>query len=218
MLVSAEHHGRELSGAFAGCVDSLKESALLLCLLSLFALASWPLFWTLFAGWLVWKVGRSALLGWARLERLHRLIEEERFEVEHHREQEKEELKEMYESKGLSGKLLDEIVEILMSDDNRLLEVMLTEELGLTLESYEHPLRQAFGAGLGVILAFGLGLSGWLLFAKIGLFSAAGLLFIVSSLAAAKREKNGKTKALVWNLAVGAIAIGAAFFVHGLFF
>ena len=60
----------------------------------------------------------------------------------------------MYEQKGLSGDLLDQVIEVLMADDNRLLRVMLEEELGLTLESYEHPLKQAAGAGLGVLSAF----------------------------------------------------------------
>ncbi len=38
-----------------------------------------------------------------------------------------------------------------MADDNRLLRVMLEEELGLTLEAYEHPLKQAFGALLRIV-------------------------------------------------------------------
>ena len=90
-------------------------------------------------GWLFWKLGRSSLLGWARLERLHRLIQQEQWEIEHHRAQEKEELTAMYHQKGLTGKLLEQVIEVLMADDNRLLRVMLEEELGLTLETYEHP-------------------------------------------------------------------------------
>jgi hypothetical protein len=117
--------------------------------MSLFFSFSTPLFLmlSLFSfGWAVWKTGRSALLGWGRMERLHRLIEEERWEIQHHRAQERRELGEMYRAKGFDGKLLEEVLDVLMSDDNRLLKVMLEEELGLTLEAYEHPLRQAIGA------------------------------------------------------------------------
>ena len=99
-LVSSEHHGRELSGAFSAGSDSLKETAIVLLLTTLIFTPSWQMLAALMAGWFLWKVGRSALLGWARLERLHRLIEEERMEVEHHRDQERAELKEMYEAKG----------------------------------------------------------------------------------------------------------------------
>ena len=60
---------------------------------------------------LLLKCGRSAILGWSRLSRLHRLIEEERWEIEHHRPQEKEELIALYKAKGFSGDLLDEVIE-----------------------------------------------------------------------------------------------------------
>lgn len=214
-LASSEHHGRELSGAFSAGIDSVKETALLLCILSLLIRPSWVVWISLVTGWLIWKLGRSAMLGWARLERLHRLIEEERYEIEHHRDSEKEELKEIYQAKGFRGKMLDEVVDVLMADDNRLLMVMLDEELGLPLESYEHPLYQACGAGLGVVIAAGLI---WIssLWQPLGLPIATGLIFCGASLWAARREKNDRTKALIWNLAVGALSIAATYFVHDL--
>ena len=58
---------------------------------------------------------------------------EERFEIAHHRGQEKEELTELYALKGFKGELLDQVINVLMADDNRLLSVMLEEELGLEL-------------------------------------------------------------------------------------
>ena len=89
------------------------------------------------------------MLGWSRLERLHRVIEEERWEIEHHRPQEREELRALYAAKGLRENSSMRSIEVLMADDNRLFQVMLEEELGLTLEAYEHPLKQAFGAFFG---------------------------------------------------------------------
>src|SRR3990167_5148375 len=145
-LASSETHGMELPGHVAAASDAAKETTLIL--LILWALLGIEDHWfmvTLIAGWLIWKVGRSAILGWARLERLHRVIEEERYEIEHHRPQEKEELRALYQAKGFSGKLLNEVVDVLMADDNRLLQVMLEEELGLHLESYEYSLKQSAG-------------------------------------------------------------------------
>ena len=137
-FAASEIHGTELPGHLSAGTDSAKETALVLLLFWLllqpFDLAPLPLLGLFAVGWLIWKTGRSALLGWARLERLHRVIEEERYEIEHHRDQERQELKELYYAKGFEGKMLDDVIEVLMADDNRLLQVMLEEELGLSLE------------------------------------------------------------------------------------
>jgi hypothetical protein len=218
-VASSEIHGAELPGHYCAAADSAKETALLMIVLwTLLTAIGYPigqLHWLLIAflsSWLFWRIGRSATLGWSRLERLHRLIEEERWEIEHHRHQEKEELKALYSAKGFKGKLLDEVVEVLMADDNRLLQVMLEEELGLSLESYEHPLKQALGAGIGVIgaaiiVAFGLfALPSW------GTLACAGLVVILSAGTTAQMEKNRPLSAIVWNLAVAGLAAGAAYF------
>jgi len=216
-IASAEVHGTELPGHVSAAADAAKESALIL--LVLWTLLGSGAHWFLLvfiAGWLVWKVGRSAILGWSRLERLHRVIEEERWEIEHHRPQEKEELRALYAAKGFSGKLLDEAVEVLMADDNRLLQVMLEEELGLNLESYEHPLKQATGALVGVIgsaliMSFGLfALPSW------GPALCAALIIALSAGTTAQLEKNRPLPAIVWNLAVAALAAGAAYFLSQL--
>ena len=160
------------------------------------------------------KVGRGAILGWARLERLHRVIVEERYEIEHHRPQEKEELRAFYEAKGFSGKLLDEVVEVLMADDNRLLQIMLEEEMGLNLESYEHPLKQAFGAlvgvvGAGLIMSLGLYfLPNW------GPLICAFVVISLSAGGAAQAERRAVLPAIIWNDAVAALAAGVAYFLE----
>lgn len=213
-MASAEVHGTELPGHVSAAADSAKETALILLILwTLLGSASHWFMLVFIAGWLIWKVGRSAILGWSRLERLHRVIEEERWEIEHHRPQEKEELRALYAAKGFSGKLLDEAVEVLMADDNRLLQVMLEEELGLSLESYEHPLKQAAGAFVGVVgaalvLSFGLfALPAW------GPALCAAVLIALSAGTTAQLEKNRPLPSIVWNLAIAALAAGAASFL-----
>ena len=216
---SSESHGAELPGHYSAAADAAKETSLILLLL-------WTLFyesqarveqihWTILCflfGWLVWKVGRSAILGWSRLERLHRLIEEERWEIEHHGEKEKEELQALYAAKGFSGKLLDEVVDVLMADDNRLLQVMLQEELGLRLESHEHPLKGAAGAGIGVlgaalILSLGLFFLPWW-----GTLVCAALVIALSAGTSAQLEKNQPLPAIAWNLSIAALSSGVAYF------
>ncbi len=218
-MAAAEVHGTEMPGHIASGADASKESALAGLILWAIGTQILPPFQTLqllvlfFCGWLIWKCGRSALLGWARMERLHRLIEEERWEIEHHRSQERQELAELYRAKGFIGKLLDEVVDVLMADDNRLLNVMLEEELGLTLEAYEHPLKQSVGAGIGVLISGSL-----LLFAQwaaplFGIPIAAALILIIAATIVARLEKNRALNAVVWNLAIGSLSAGSVYFI-----
>jgi len=209
-LAVAEIHGTEISGHISAGADAAKETAVLLLLLwTLFS--SLKLFLIFSAALLLWKTGRSALLGWARLERLHRLIEEERWEIEHNREQEKEELTAMYRAKGLTGKLLDETIAVLMSDDNRLLRIMLEEEMGLTLEVYEHPLKQAAGAAFGVAAASALFFAGCSIDPFYGPLASGALTLAAAAIIAARAERNRLLEAVIWNLSLGAFAAGTAY-------
>lgn len=195
-------------------VDATREMAVALIVLGAVVDSfSWPLFICFGVGWLAWRVGRSGWLGWARLERLHRLIEEERYEIEHHREQEREELYTLYRAKGFEGKLLDEVVEILMADGDRLLQVMVEEELGLHLEIYDHPLKQALGAALAAGGALLLSLLGGALLGLYGLLGGAMVALGVGGYFASALEKNRPLPAVVWNLALGTLAFGVTHFL-----
>lgn len=206
---SKEIHGAEPSGHLFAGFDASKTTAFLLTSLS-FILTLFPFpekhtiyLISLFAiGLLFYLVGRSALIGWGRLERVHRVICEEKNEIKKNREQEQEELMELYRAKGFSGKLLDQVVEVLMADDDRLLEVMLQEELGLTLESFEHPIKQSTGAGLGVIVAYLITISGYFMFGFLGMLCAATATVAIASVFEAKMQRNDITRNLLWNIAV----------------
>jgi hypothetical protein len=211
-IAAAEIHGTEMPGHIAALADAGKEMAILLLLLWVVL----PNFTTLLLvsiGWILWKTARSAMLGWSRIERLHRVIEEERWEIEHHRHQEKDELTEMYLAKGLTGKLLEEVIEVLMADNNRLLRVMLEEELGLTLEAYEHPLKQAFGAFCGSLVSAAFCLFGFWIHPSFGLPVLAVICMIICTIITAKQERNRVWNAIVWNIAVFGMAAGAVYFL-----
>lgn len=209
----SEPHGVELSGFKFSLIDGAKQPAFFLLFLigALEALALPPalsgkcLLITGLAFTLVFAA-RSALLSWGRLERLHRLAEQERYEIEHHRPQERAELKALYASKGFKGDLLDKVVDVLMADDDRLLKVMLEEEMGLSLEAYEHPLKPAFAiviAGLTVTV-----LTSLLFFFFVPLVPALFLLLIIAFFSgySAYQDKNQIVSAVVWNLSLALLA------------
>ncbi|NGX37337.1 MAG: hypothetical protein K1000chlam2_00491 [Chlamydiae bacterium] len=216
-VATAEVHGTELPGHFSAAADSAKETALaFLILWAIGTTLGYPLLIPFIAfgfGWFLWKTGRSALLGWGRLERLHRVIEEERWEIEHHRDQEKQELREMYEAKGFSGKLLDEVVDVLMADDNRLLRVMLEEELGLSLEVYEHPLKQALGAALGVLITATAALCAYYFWPYFGIPLICLLVVIIASKMTAKYEKRRLLNSVIWNFALTLFVTASVYFL-----
>lgn len=214
-IASDEIHGAELPGHIQAAFDCAKETAFLLLILWEFEL-SLSHFVLFTIGYLIWKTSRSAILGWRRLERVHRLIQEERHEIEHHRDTEKEELKALYAAKGFSGKLLDEAVEVLMADDNRLLQVMLEEELGLNLESYEHPLKQGFGAFVGVLVAASFVLMALFYFPYWAAGTLAMFIISISAYMSAKLEKNQIPSAIIWNLAVAFFALAIVYFIKPL--
>ncbi|MCK4934258.1 MAG: VIT1/CCC1 transporter family protein [Simkaniaceae bacterium] len=217
---SSECHGTEMPGHKAAAIDAAKETAVFLLafwmILSHFSVGNSLIFTALFAisiTYFFWKMGRSALLGFSRLERLHRLIEEERWEIEHNRAQEKEELTAMYAQKGLSGKLLEDVIEVLMADDQRLLQLMLTEELGLSLESFEHPIKQSFGAGIGVLIA-ACGTIASLYFGNFLMGIAFGaILLILAAALRAKLEKNRLLTSCVWNFSTSFLTLGILHFI-----
>ncbi|MCX6990144.1 MAG: VIT1/CCC1 transporter family protein [Chlamydiae bacterium] len=124
---------------------------------------------------------------------------------------------EMYRAKGFTGKLLEDVIDVLMSDDNRLLQIMLEEELGLTLEIHEHPLKQAVGAAVGVILASTLLIVSFWLSPTYALPVVAALLLFFAATVSAKLEKNKKTSGLVWQLAVAGSVAGASYIISKLF-
>ncbi|NGX57992.1 MAG: hypothetical protein K940chlam3_00893 [Chlamydiae bacterium] len=219
LISKAEVHGEEMPGHISAFADTARETAVILLLI-------WLLISTLVlqdshflvlsvmtVGWIVWKMGRSAWLGWSRLERLHRLVAEEKWEIDHHRDQEREELAALYEAKGFKGKLLEDVMDVLMADDDRLLRVMLEEELGLSLEKQEHPLKQSLGAGLGALAAYFVCMILTLLIPNFGMI--LGTFCVVGAAAAlsAHYEKNRKIPAIVWNLGITVLAFGCTYFL-----
>jgi len=220
IIASSEIHGAEIPGAIFSAADAAKESSIAFliiwaCLTAinvkmpqiLIVLASFSL------AWIFWKSGRAAFLGWSRLKRLHRIAAQEKFEIEHNRTQERDELTALYEAKGFQGKLLTDVIDVLMSDGDLLLRVMLEEELGLSLEVHEHPLKQAFGAFLGASLSLLCCALCYFFFPQIGPVIASFSIVGLASFISAKYEQNDLIHAIVWNLGLLSVSFGFAYFL-----
>lgn len=225
ILTSTEMHGSEPSGKISAAADAMREcSIVLLFMWFLLHGLQLPIFeqLTYFAifgfSLVIWKSGRSGWLGWSRLERLHRILEQEKWEIEHHRQQEREELAVLYAAKGFEGKLLEDVLDVLMADGERLLKVMVEEELGLSLQSYDHPLLQAMGAGLGALsAALGILLAYWLA-PSWGVPVVASLLLFCGTYMATHRIENRLIPALIWNAGLLAISFGSFYFLIDYYF
>jgi len=220
IIATAEIHGTEIPGSISSATDAARNTVILL-LLSHSLLTYWSILphqilasLTLLSfGWLIWMAGRSGWLGWARLERLHRTLEEERWEIEHNREQERDELRALYEAKGFEGKLLDDVMDVLMADGDRLLKIMIEEELGLSLEVDEHPLKQSLGAACGTVFAAALSLTFYLFWSNIGIYVASVSTIVISSYLSAHYQGNRLTSTIVWNLGLAFIAGASTYFL-----
>jgi VIT1/CCC1 family predicted Fe2+/Mn2+ transporter len=80
-------------------------------------------------------------------------LRRERDEIREHPELEREEVRALYEAKGFSGEVLDQIVDTLCADEDRLLKLMLEEELGIFFERQQHPVIVGGVTGLASCLA-----------------------------------------------------------------
>jgi hypothetical protein len=220
-IVSAnELHGTEIPGHISAFADSARDTLiagggiiLLFRTLNIAPSRAGILLGIFFCGWALWKMGRSAWLGWSRLERLHRVLAQEKWEIEHNRQQEREELGVLYAAKGFEGKLLEDVLDVLMADGDRLLKVMVEEELGLTLESQVHPLKQGIGAGLGVCMSGAILVAAYTYFGILGMFAAGGFALILSAWASAKLGDNLPIPAIVWNLGLAVLSLGFIYFL-----
>lgn len=218
--IADEIHGEELPGHYGAFLDACRDTAMLL-------LAFWAIAYVLklqvpqmlliiavfTVVWAIWKMIRSAWFGWSLLERLHRVSREEQYEIEHHREQEREELTALYASKGLRGELLEDVINVLMADDERLLKVMMEEEMGLHLEHYEHPLKIGTGALAGALLTGSLIFIVYWLVPLYGLIALSITITSICGMLMAKLQKNEMLSAFVWNMGASTVVLGASYFL-----
>jgi hypothetical protein len=202
-----EPHGFEISAPTFAFIDTFKSTLILnlilfipLYLLQFNSSFLSSLLFLFCLGITLLFTLRSGLLGWSIIERLHRNLKQEYYEIQHNRAQEREELKAMYSNKGFKEPLLNQVVDVLMSDDNTLLTVMLEEEMGLSLNNQEHPLKLALGSFIGGVLALIITQTSLYIFASSFFIYLIFLSVLIVSLIQACLEKNSLIPAAVWSL------------------
>ncbi len=98
----------------------------------------------------------SAVATQVRLRYLETELQRERREIKEQPEHEREEVRALYAAKGFREPLLSQITDVLCADDDRLLKVMMEEELGLFIHHVNHPLLvglwNAAGGAVGALV------------------------------------------------------------------
>lgn len=140
----------------------------------------------------------------------------EREEIRTEPEREREELRALYEAKGFSGPVLDEIVETLCVDEERLLKIMLEEELGIFVEQSTHPVL------MGLLTGFA-SMGGGLIVAAVAAFEpmwltavvAAVVLAVIATLQNARQPRESIESFARWAIGAGTVG-GIAYYVSDL--
>ena len=207
-----EPHGFLASRPIFSFIDSTRQSSayifLTLTIFYVYRIDFSSVLWGILAigcGLCIWSAGRVIFLAYGKLHHFHQVASEEMEEIEKNRAQEREELIALYKAKGFSGDLLKQVVDVLMADKERLLKVMLEEEMGFLLEEQVHPFILGIAALLGAMLPFMLLFLLHLQFSL--LFVIVSEIFILGITGAflAKTEKASPIAAFIWNCMLGAV-------------
>ena len=144
----------------------------------------------------------------------------EYWEVENIPEAEKEEVREIYREKGFEGDLLEKVVDVITSDKDRWVDVMMKDELAM-METNKSP----FAMGAVTFISFILvGLIPLVLYVWDYIFGFEGNLFLSTCLLTSLGfivigflktyvNETSKIKGILETLVLGAIAAGVAFYV-----
>ncbi len=145
----------------------------------------------------------------------------EQWEVEHLPEFEKEEIRQIYRAKGFEGELLEKIVEVITSDKERWVDVMMKEELEMAPPS-RSPLSTAITTFLSFVFVGFVPLFVYVLYYLIPIERSA--LFPISSIVTAAAfagigllkgyvTQTPKLRSSLETLALGGIAAIVAYYV-----
>ncbi|MCS6903931.1 MAG: VIT1/CCC1 transporter family protein [Bacteroidia bacterium] len=157
----------------------------------------------------------------ATRDNFYKHLARENWEIDHLREREIEEIREIYIAKGFQGKLLEEVVEVITSDRKIWLDTMMKDELGLILEERQ-PIHTAlatffsfFAIGLIPLLAFVF--SSYLRFDTQNLFFisclSTGLALGIIGYFRSKVTQKNPWISVIETLGLGGLAAAIAFYI-----
>ncbi len=144
-------------------------------------------------------------------------LERERTEIREDFEHECEEVRALYAAKGFREPLLGQIVDTLSADDDRLLKVMMEEELGLSMHHMHHPLLVGlwnFGGALAGGLVPTLPLL-WLSHSAARWWVPASgcVLMVTLAAASARATRRNPVEFLASSLVIAGVTGGVAYFL-----
>ena len=132
---------------------------------------------------------------------------------------EREEVRQIFATKGFSGELLDHIVEVITNDRKKWVDTMVTEEFGLRLDT-PAPVRAALSTFVAFVLAGAIPLLPYFFSSHVPADQtfristiATGITFFVIGLAKGRVVKRSMLASGLETLAIGAVAAALAYFV-----
>lgn len=150
-------------------------------------------------------------------------LQKEDWEIDHLRELEVEEIRDIYKKKGFSGRDLERAVAIITKDRNVWLDTMMKDELGIILDKDDSPFKHGVATFIAFVIAGSLPLLPYILpgvaspfFAST--FIGAGALLTVGSLRALITTVSllrGGLEMLVVGGAAAAVAYVVGAFIEG---
>jgi vacuolar iron transporter family protein len=156
----------------------------------------------------------------SQIEFYHSEIERERDEIRRWPEREREEIRTIYRAKGFGGELLERIVAHITADPERWSDVMMREELGMAVESFDKPLRSALTVGLSYLAGATVPVLGYLFVPAhqglmISVVATVGTLFAVGAaktMITARSWWRSGLESMATGIAAAAVTYGAGRF------
>ncbi len=178
-------------------------------------------FANLFADGFAMSVG-SYLSAKAERENYEKHKRREYWEIENWREKEIEEVREIYATKGFEGKLLNDVVEVIIADKDRWVDVMMKEELEMHDGGNKAPLQSGVMTFVSFVLVGFVPIVVYLIDYILGLqskdafiwsASLTGLSFIGIGYLKSIVNHTSKRKGIIETLTLGTIAALVAYFL-----
>jgi len=150
-------------------------------------------------------------------------LDRERTEIRENFDHEREEVVSLYAAKGFREPLLGQVVDTLCSDEDRLLKVMMEEELGLQMHHVPHPLVVGlwnFGGAAAAGLALAVPLvwmspGGAHLWMPIGGAALMSIIAVIASRATRRSAIEFFTTGLVTAIVTGGVAYFLSLWLSG---
>ena len=149
-------------------------------------------------------------------------IKREEFEIENVPDKEKEEIEDIYRSKGFQGIELKQVVDKITSNKEVWLKTMLTEELGLNLDILGNPLKGAlvmFGSfllgGILPIIPYFL-VKGGVISSEIAISIAIGISIVSSFIVGAIKARMAKKNFIKGGIEMAGLGTGIALVGYGI--